>query len=330
LADSPRAYDHLRYLAAKKTVDDRALNRRLWDSLREALTAFPGPLRILELAAGIGTMVERLVEWDLLGTAPTRAAAAPASARPREVAITLVDSDAPCIAEARARLTAWAPRAGFAVADADGRLRLERPDLRLLIEPVVGDALAFVADPARQGAWDLLMANAFLDLIDLRQGLPRLLATLAPGGLFYFTINFDAGLILEPVIDRQLDDQITHLLYEVMDEGAPTGGECVTSRVGRQLFHAVRGAGAEVLDVGSSDWVILPRPDGYLADEAYFLHHLMYFLATSLAGNPRLDARAFDAWIEQRHQQIDEAQLVYIAHQLDLLGRVPPARPAGA
>jgi hypothetical protein len=323
-------YDHLRYLAAKKTVDDRALNQRLWASLQEALGAFPGPLRILELAAGIGTMVERLVDWDLLGTARARAAASPASARPREVAITLVDSDAACIAEARTRLTAWAPRAGFAVAAVDGRLRLERSSLRLMVKPVVGDALAFVADPAQQGAWDLLIANAFLDLIDLRPGLPRLLATLAPGGLFYFTTNFDAGLILEPVIDRQLDDQIAHLLYAAMDQGTPTGSECVTSRVGRKLFHEVRGAGAEVLDIGSSDWVILPRSDGYLADEAHFLHHLVYFLAKSLAGNQQLDARAFDAWIEQRHQQIDEAQLVYVAHQLDLLGRVPPARPDGS
>lgn len=323
MADGPRTYDHLRYLAAKKTVDDRALNQRLWERLQQELGAAHGSLRILELGAGIGTMVERLVEWGMF-TPPGASLAAPAAdVRSREVYVTLVDSDARCIAETRTRLGVWAGSAGYAVADDEGRLRLSRSGLTLVVEPVAGDALAFVAAKASRGAWDLLIANAFLDLIDVRQGLPLLLSALGPGGLFYFTINFDAGLILEPVIDRQLDDQIASLLYAAMDGGSPTGSECVNSRIGRQLFHEVRRAGGEVLDVGSCDWVVFPGRAGYPADEAYFLHHIVYFIAETLSGSPALDASAFAAWVEERHRQIDAAQLVYVAHQLDLLGRAP-------
>ena len=111
----------------------------------------------------------------------------------------------------------------------------------------------------------------------MRAGLPRLLAALQPGGLFYFTINFDAGLILEPTIVRELDDRIAALQYAVMDNGQPTGGECVNSRIGRQLFHEVRRAGGAVLDVGSCDWVVFPGLDGYPGDEAHFLHHILSF-----------------------------------------------------
>ena len=323
MAERPAAYSHLRYLAAKKTVDDRALNRRLWERLQQELRATRGPLRVLELGAGIGTMVERLVEGGILAPAGPGSAASPAGARAREVYVTLVDSDAACIAEAGARLSAWAGGVGLAVAEDEGRLCLSRRDLTVVVEPVAGDALAFVADAARQGAWDLLIANAFLDLIDVRAVLPLLLSALRPGGLFYFTINFDAGLILEPTIDRALDDRIAALLYEAMDGGRPTGSECVNSRVGRQLFHAVRRAGGTVLDVGSCDWVVFPGPAGYPADEAYFLHHIIYFIAEMLSGSPALDANAFAAWVEERHRQIDAAELIYIAHQLDLLGRVP-------
>jgi ubiquinone/menaquinone biosynthesis C-methylase UbiE len=62
----------MRYLAAKKSVDDRALNWQVWQRLVAALprATTEQPLRILEVGAGIGSMVERLVAGDVL-THPT-------------------------------------------------------------------------------------------------------------------------------------------------------------------------------------------------------------------------------------------------------------------
>src|SRR5262245_10469823 len=59
----PHTYSFARYLTAKKSVDDRALNQSVWQSLLAALPhATPEqPLQILEVGAGLGTMVERLV-----------------------------------------------------------------------------------------------------------------------------------------------------------------------------------------------------------------------------------------------------------------------------
>jgi hypothetical protein len=76
------------------------------------------------------------------------------------------------------------------------------------------------------------------------------------------------------------------------------------------------------LDVGSSDWVIFPGPEGYQADEAYFLHFIIHTIDTALAGHPDLDTGRFNAWITQRHEQVEHRKLVYMAHQLDFLGRV--------
>src|SRR5687768_2142792 len=61
----PDAYTFQRYLAAKRTVDDRALNHHVWESLHQQLAQRSSRsqwLAVLELGGGIGTMVERLLE----------------------------------------------------------------------------------------------------------------------------------------------------------------------------------------------------------------------------------------------------------------------------
>src|SRR5579859_931078 len=53
--------DFARYLAAKTTVDDRALNQHVLAELRRLMPA--GPPQVLEVGAGMGTMVARLMDW---------------------------------------------------------------------------------------------------------------------------------------------------------------------------------------------------------------------------------------------------------------------------
>ena len=55
--------DFVRYLAAKQTVDDRALNAHVYETLRAALP--PGPLDVLEVGAGAGAMLDRLATRGL-------------------------------------------------------------------------------------------------------------------------------------------------------------------------------------------------------------------------------------------------------------------------
>ena len=59
-------FNFQRYLAAKRTVDDRALNKDVWEALADHLRPAP---HILEAACGVGTMRARLAEWgiDLTG-----------------------------------------------------------------------------------------------------------------------------------------------------------------------------------------------------------------------------------------------------------------------
>ncbi len=281
-------YDFTRYLAAKRSVDDRALNRHVWQTLAEAVRAAADrPLRVLEVGAGIGTMVERCVEWGLFPRAD----------------YTAIDSEESNIHAARARL------ADLTSGDEPGlQVRLQTTDL-----------YDFAARSDNRQHFDLLIAHALLDLLHLPAALPSLLGMLRPGGLFYFSINFDGATLFLP--EMALDGQIEDLYHHSMDTRVTDGQPSGDSRTGRRLFHALQQCGAKVLAAGSSDWVVHPVGGAYPADEAYFLGCILHFVESTLRGHAQLDAGAFENWLATRRRQVARGELVYVAHQLDFCGR---------
>lgn len=310
----PRTFSFTQYLAAKKTVDDRALNRHVWESLVRALpdAAPENPLRVLEVGAGIGTMLERLVDWGLLTQAK----------------YTVIDAEPDNIDMAHNRLPSWAASNGFGVEEDQGRMCLQRGEQGALVELEAVDLFDFVGREQGHRAWDLLIAHAFLDLMNIPTVLPSLFSLIRPGGLFYFTLVFDGATIFQPELDPVLDAQIETLYHQTMDQRIVDGNPSGDSRSGRHLFGHLHTAGVELLDVGSSDWVVYAGPEGYPADEAYFLHFIIHTVDTALKGHPDLDVARFADWIEQRHAQVEQGALVYIAHQLDFLGRVLAQPPS--
>ncbi|HKZ55805.1 MAG TPA: class I SAM-dependent methyltransferase [Anaerolineales bacterium] len=302
----------VRYLAAKKSIDDRSLNRHVRDCLATALAhdrpqPRPESLQVLEVGAGIGTMIERVLRWGLFPGASYRA----------------VDAEASNIEEARSRLPRWARDEGLSTkVHSDGSMVFGEGGEALRVRFVVGDALELAESGEAQG-WDLLIAHAFLDLIDLPSGLPRLLMLLRPGGLFYATLNFDGATILQPSMDPDLDQAVERLYHQTMDARRVHGKASGDSRTGRHLFQRLAAAGVEILASGASDWVVFPQSGAYPGDEAYFLQFIVQTIESALAGHPDLDQERLPAWIRERKAQIERGELVYIAHQLDVLARIP-------
>jgi hypothetical protein len=166
--------------------------------------------------------------------------------------------------------------------------------------------------------YDLLIAQAFLDLVDISEAVPALMRSLVPGGLFYATLNFDGVTILEPELDPAFDAEIMARYHRDMDERDIDGKPSGDSRTGRHLFIPLMEIG-EILAAGASDWVVYPRLEGYPDEEAYFLACILHFFENALQDDPDLDQARFKAWLRQRKHQIERLELVYIAHQLDIL-----------
>jgi hypothetical protein len=290
-------YSFPRYLQSKQTVDDRALNKDVFNALKSNMPS--APFSVIEIGAGIGTMITRLIEWGLLTNADTL----------------VLDEMGENLAYGLKWIPKWAESAGMRTErNAENKIRLWDPtrDIRITFEHA--DVFDFLKkNPAKS---DLLIAHAVLDLFPLPGSLPNLFSLAK--SLAWLTINFDGVTAFEPMIDATLDATIERLYHETMDT-RPTGGD---SRTGRHLFSHLRSMGAQVFAAGSSDWVVHSINGTYPADEEYFLHFIMHFLEEALTDHKDLDANAFADWLAKRHTQIKRGELVYIAHQMDFLVKI--------
>jgi SAM-dependent methyltransferase len=257
------------------------------------------------VGCGIGTMVERLLDWGLLR---------------RAAVYTAIDLLPENIDAARERLRLSGLARGYRVAEEAGGLALGPPGPGLKVNLKAADLYDFLEREPGPRDWDLIIAHAFLDLVDLAATLPPLLSRLRPGGLCYFTLNFDGSTVFLPAIDAEFDRLIEEQYHQSMDQPRLNGRTGGHSRTGRRLFQALPAAGARVLAAGAADWVVHPGPKGYLGDEAYFLHCIIHTVAAALRDRPQLPGDRFREWVEERHRQIARGELIYLARQLDFLG----------
>jgi hypothetical protein len=287
-------YSFPRYLLSKQTVDDRALNKDVIQALRGHLPS--EPVSVIEVGAGIGTMLKRMVAWNIF-------------CRGEYV---LVDAMAENIDYAREWIPQWASESGMSVErNGQDRLHLCNRDHDIQIRLVCADVFDFIEQ--NHSPADLLVAHAFLDLLPMPEGLEKLLSL--TNRLAWLTINFDGLSSLLPAVEPALDEKIERLYHATMDTRS-TGGD---SRMGRKLFEHFQCVEAKILAAGASDWVVYARDGLYPADEKYFLQFILHFFEASLKDCSELGDNILQQWLSKRHEQIECGELAYIAHQMDFL-----------
>jgi SAM-dependent methyltransferase len=275
-----------RYLEAKRSVDERARSPRVRDRL---LAALPETPRVVEAGCGTGVTVPTLVDWGVDAGAYRG-----------------VDRDPGVVAFARAVRPRELRRRGYDAHVADGELVVG--DLTAVFE--TGDAV----EALRTGSGaDLVVGQAFADLVDPESLLDAAESTLRPGGVAYFPITFDGGSVFQP--DHPADRAVERAYHAAIDDRPRRD-----VHAGRHLADLCRQREGTLLAMAGSDWVVRPRDDRYPADEAYFLHRLLDFVADALADE---DVEGSGDWLDARRTQARDGDLTYVAHQYDLLYRVP-------
>jgi SAM-dependent methyltransferase len=303
------AADFFRYLTAKRPIDDRSLNRHVYGLLARQLAkaSVTRTFNFLELGAGCGAMLTRLIEWGLL----------------RNARYTALDAHPNFIIHTDRYLQAWADSWDYRyerTGDITRKLSRQGMEVDLeLVQQSLGEFLT-TAEPANR---DVVLAHAFLDLVSLEITLPQIVQLAEPGGFLYFTLNFDGVTAFEPPINPALDRQIEALYHASMDERKIDAKPSGDSRTGRHLLSQLSRMKIPLQAAGSSDWVIYPPAEGYAEDEIFFLCYILGTLEIALKGHPELDPQAFEHWLEERRKQVTENQLIYVAHQMDVLAQRP-------
>ena len=290
----PESYNTVRYLKAKAAVDDNALNGRVYDALAQGINGMGGtPLRVIELGAGVGSTFKRLFERGLLSSGE----------------YVMVDLDSESLAEAE-RAVGETVGSGIVAPSVDY---------------IAQDAVVYLREQAEAGRLaDVIIGQALADLVNVPEFLEATASALRPGGLLYLPITFDGETVFEPTNNTLLNARVVDSYHRTMDDrrtpnGLATGG----SQAGRAVLGEIPQAGLEIASVGSSGWVVYPQEGGYPEDVAYFLHHIINFVWEALSERSIVFSAGLEEWVADRHRQIEIGELIYIAHQLDVLARKP-------
>ncbi len=284
---------------AKKSVDDRALNKDVFQCLRQRLV-LSKRTHIVEVGGGIGTMIQRLFE-----------------SIPRfDVDYTLLDVEAENLAAVIPLFSDYAVQHGLRmqVVGTD-QFVVSAPDQTCRVKLLAADLLNLpsLSLPLVDG----IIAHAVLDLLPLGRALPLLRGCLKADGWLYATINFDGLTLFEPQLDVRLDTLIQRVYHNSMDNRRVDGVASAGSQAGRKMFHALREHGFEVQAGGASDWFVFADQGKYWGDEAFFLEFLLGFVEDSVGKSKVVDAPALQEWLSQRRRQIQNGDLLLVTHQYD-------------
>ena len=304
--DGVSSYDvYIRYLAAKKSVDDRALNRYVWQKLKASLPASTPrkPLSVIELGSGIGTMFERVVEW---GLAP-------------HIHYTMVDQNAEYLAAFWSRngsTRSGQPRACQEPQTEDIEFAKH---LDCTVETVCADLYDVPIDSRRQGQYDLVIAHAVMDLVDAGEALSGFAALARPGGLLYLSLIYDGHTEFLPLAEPEFERELLDRYHLSMDQRVTNGWTSGGSRAARAMFAHLAALALPILAVGGSDWIVYPQAERYGADEAYFLDMIIETINQQLKQDAAIDSHRLAEWATQRHAQVRAGKLILMASNIDFL-----------
>ncbi|MFC6939181.1 SAM-dependent methyltransferase [Salinirubellus sp. GCM10025818] len=294
--EDPSGHHHARrrYLTAKRSVDDRARDRRVRERLLRALPDHP---HVVEAGCGAGLSVPTLYEWGVT----------PASYRG-------VDTDTGIVPFARHLVSRVLRRRGYEAVGTTEGCRVE--GVEVVFE--IGDALRRLpsagpeaaSEPGESDAGlgaDLLLAQSFLDLVPLDSALDAAEHALSPDGLAYAPVTFDGVTAFLP--GHPADERVIEAFHRDIDS---TPGRDV--RAGRHLLERLGERGDRIHAVGASNWIVRPVDGRYPADERYFLACILRFVADALD-----DVEGGPEWLETRRRQLRAGELTYVAHNYDVL-----------
>ena len=304
------AVKYIKYLTAKKNVDDRALNRHVWQTLKANLLSSSGKnwLEVIDIGAGTGAMFERMMSWGL----STR------------LHYTMVEKVPEYLAAFKSKSLRNSSFVSYAL---EWRSKTAAD---IISTEVIGtvdmcctDLFDVIFNQKYFGRFDIIIAHAVMDLVNINDVLDGFEKLVKPGGLLYLTLNYDGLTLFHPPFDPDFEHYLFQRYHLSMDQRIIAGRRSGSSQSGRELFTMLSRRQLPILAAGSSDWFIYPSIQGYLEDDTYFLEEILQTISHQLQCDNLIDPRRMSAWMTHRQKQLKAGELIFMARNIDLLVKVP-------
>jgi SAM-dependent methyltransferase len=296
------SHRYIRYLAAKREIDDRALSQSVWRKLRRRLRQADrrGPLAVIEMGGGIGTMFDRVLDWALTP----------------HLRYTLIEANRDYLAEFQSRLKPLP----FISTDSENRYHGQAPSgVTFALEMSCDDIYAAIDDPNMFFRYDLVMAHAVMDLVNIPETLNGFQRLLRPGGLLYLTLNYDGVTCFLPQWEPRFEEMLVSRYHLSMDNRIIGGRLSGSSQSGRQLILHLLSAKLPLIAVGNSDWIVFPQDGGYTRGEAFFLEMIVHTIERQSQQDGAVDHYKLAQWAKHRITQIAAGELIFMARNIDIL-----------
>lgn len=292
------SFDYVDYLDTKRSIDDLSLNPQVWQAMADWVIARQQgdkSLRILEIGAGIGTMIERLLDAELL----------------HQCEYTAVELEPGFRDAAMQALQFWADNHDYQFVEQKTAVwSLVSNEKNITIRWIHGDALQ-IGQQFEPATFDLIIGHAVIDLLPVPLCMPEILARLGKEGAYYFSLNYAGETQFLPPLSA--DQKIFQAYNADMDKRFP-GLDWQPSQTGHLLGPWLSAQGHPVIVEGDSDWELQSNPE---RPDNLFIANILDTIETALAGMPGLAE-----WLVTRRQQLNAGMLKFYASNHDYFGLV--------
>lgn len=292
--------DFAEYLQAKFPLDERSLNPQVRALLVRSLQGRP-EIRGLDLGTGTGAMLRRLIEWGLTDN----------------LVLTGLDLQPELLDKVGTIIEGLLRDRGFVVPREQPPWQAERAGQIVVLNLHTSELVDY---HPYQPNFDLITAQAFMDIVPLEDTLRQVQGWLKPGGLFYATLNYDGATQLFPsfrevAFEARLLANYDQSMERRRVDGKPTGG----SHSGARLLAALLDGGFELLGYGSSDWNMTPERGLYRDQDAICLQAILECIRKEGAAAGGFADSELNRWFLDRLERTHAGHLGLIVHQLDIL-----------
>ncbi len=280
-------FNYPRYLKALQSVSARAQSDALYQQFLDGLVARAdetnAPLRVLEIGAGRGDQMNRILN-DI---AARKITAHYTALEPQPENRTVTESVAESYVSGPHTVTVQ-PTPLLDVATENGT------------------------------TYDAIVARSVLDLMPLHDALATIEALLSKAGILYAPLTFAMGTKLAPYPSARTastEHKATSIYHNSIRQKTDIEKG---SYPAHEISHWANARNARI-SMRGSDWVISPSKKTYYQDEAYALQSILAFMHDEAEQVATISQPDLDSWWATRMRMLHNNTLIYTANQFDLL-----------